>query len=128
MGLLNIVRSGVRIADKVTKSLQCTVVFERCTGTDDQGARAYAEGPVSLRAIVDAKIQQIRNAQGILDVSRATITLLDVAALDAATGSRGVSPEDRLTLQDGSVGPILNVGGFADAGTGRQVTTTVYIG
>jgi hypothetical protein len=128
MSLLTVLRSGVRIADKVTRPLQCTVGFERCTGLDDQGARAYAEGIISLRAIVDSKVQQVRNAQGILDASRATITLLDVVALDAATGNRGVMTEDRFTLQDGTTGPVLNVGGFADAGTGRQVTTQVYIG
>lgn len=128
MALLDVLRSGVKIADSVTKSLQCTVQFERCTSKTGDGVRLYAEGVVQLQAVVDSKVQQIRSNTGILDVSRASVLFLDVAALDAATGSRGVMAEDRITLQDGTTGPTLSIEGFADAGTGRQVTTQVYIG
>lgn len=127
MSLLDIVRSAVKIADDVTKPLQATVSYKRYLSSDATGFKSYAS-VVSLRAIVDWKQVQLRTAGGILSVSRAMVMFLDIAALVAATSGNGVSDEDIITLPDGTTGPILDMAGFIDAGTGHPVATEVYLG
>lgn len=129
MGLLDALRSGVKLADKVTKPLQPTVSYERCTSTnaDGYGSKSYAAA-TPLRAIVDWQQKPVRTQAGMLTVTRATITLLDVAAIAAATGGAGIGDDDRFTLPDGTTGPILDIGGFIDAGTGHPVASEVMLG
>lgn len=130
MSLLTALRAGVKVADKVTKPLQATVTFYRCTteNADSFGARAYAEGPVSMRAIVEGKQQQVRTPAGVMDVSRAKVMFLDINALVAATKGNGVQDVDKIVLADGTTGPILALDGFEDAGTTLPIATQVYIG
>jgi hypothetical protein len=127
MSLLDTVRLGVRLADKITKPLQATVTYERSTGTDGYGSPTY-DSAVELRAIVDFARKQVRTPQGELTVTRATIDLLDIAAIVAATNGEGIGNNDRFTLPDGDTGPILDISGFIDAGTGQPVATTVMLG
>lgn len=128
MSLLDAVRAGIKVADKVTKPLQATVTYEReTTDATGYGGRTY-DSPILLRAIVDFGRKQVRTKEGILTVTRATIDLLDVAAIVAATGGLGIGNNDRFTLPDGDTGPILDISGFVDAGTGQPVATTVMIG
>jgi len=129
MGLLDVIRSGVKIADKVTKPLQATVSYERCisTNADGYGAKSYAS-TVPLRAIVDWKQKPVRTQAGTLTVTRATVDLLNIADVVAATGGAGIGDDDRFTLPDGTTGPILDLAGFIDAGTGHPISTTVMLG
>ena len=126
MSLLTALRAGVKVADKVTKPLQATVFFEHCIGSDPYGP-LYA-APVSLRAIVDMKDQQVRTRGGILAASKGQITLLDVAAIVAATGTDGrVLDIDLFTVPGWPASAIVAIGGFIDAGTGYPVATDVWI-
>lgn len=125
---MTILDVGVAIANKVTKSLklQATVIYEREIGTDGYGTRTYGSA-VPLRAIVDFTSKQVRTQDGVLTVTRATITLLDRPAIVAATNGDGVGNNDRFTLPDGDTGPILDIGGFVQEG-GALIPTTVMIG
>lgn len=127
MSLLDVVRSAVAVANQVTKPLQPTVSFSRYTGSDSYGMQTYAP-PVPLKAIVDWKQKQLRTPEGVLSVSRASVMFLDIATLVAATGGNGVSDEDRIVLPDGTTGPILDMSGFVDAGTGHPIATEVFLG
>lgn len=126
MGLLEVVRSGVKIADKATKSLQSFVTYERCTGQDAFGGRTYGS-PVALRAIVEAKQHQLQTPQGQMIVAKTSVLLLDAVALSTATSGNGVNNKDRITLQDGSTGPIIDVSGFTDSGNALPLTTEVFM-
>jgi hypothetical protein len=126
MSLLDTLRSAVKIADKVTKPLQPQVAYERATTQGGYGV-SYASKKY-LRAIVDYRSVQTRTKEGQLTVSRATIMLLDIAEVVAATNGQGIGNDDRFTLPDGDTGPILDIGGFVDAGTGNPIATTVMIG
>lgn len=132
MSLLDVVRSAVKIADNVTKPLQATVQFRHYVSSDEYGTKIYdpavALPAKELRAIVDWKQKQVRTMQGILSVSRASVMFLDIAALVAATGGEGVDDLDVIILPDGTTGPILDMSGFVDAGTGRPVATEVWLG
>lgn len=126
MSLLDALRSGVKVANSVTKPLQGTVQFEHCNGADQYGP-TY-DSPVPMLAIIDEKQQQVRTSSGVLAASRCQLTFLDVAAIVAATGNDGrIKSTDLITMPDGSKGAILSVGGFVDAGTGVAVATDVWI-
>lgn len=127
MSLLDVVRAGVKIADGVTKPLQPTVTLEVYAGSDSYGTDHYMS-PASLRAVVDWKQKQVRTTSGILSVTRASVMFLDVAALAAATANKGIDDNDKITLPDGTTGPILDMAGFIDAGTGQPIATEVFLG
>lgn len=128
MSLLDVVRSAVRVADKVTKPLQADVTYVRVTARDAYGAPSSFSSPTTLKAIVDFANVPTRNKEGVTVTARATLTMLDVAEIVAKTGGHGVDTDDEFTLADGSVGKVLNIGGFMDAGTYGPIPTTVYLG
>lgn len=127
MSLLDTLRSGVAITDKVTKPLQATVKFEKHLGDDGYGSDTFGP-PQYLPAICDWRQQELRTAQGELTVSRVAITFLNVADVARVTNNEGIDEQDRLTLPDGTTGPILDMSGFIDAGTGQPVATEVFLG
>lgn len=132
MSLLDVVRAGVKIADGITKPLQPTVSFWHFVSADGEGAKTYspdlASTGVQLRAIVDYVSKQVRTQSGELTVSRATITLLNIAEVVAATGGDGIGNDDVFVLPDGDTGPLIDISGFIDAGTGNPIATTVMLG
>lgn len=129
MSLLHVLRSAVAIADNVTKPIQALVSYSRCTGTntDGYGTKTFAT-PVMLRAIVDWRQKHLRTMTGELTVSRASVAFLDIAALVAATNGEGIGDSDLIVLPDGTTGPIIDMSGFIDAGTGHPLSTEVWIG
>ena len=126
MSLRDVIVSAVATANKSTADLQPTVTLERMI-TNQYGPAGY-EPAVQLKAIVDWKQRQVRTPAGVLSVSRASILFLDTPALLAATAGEGINDEDRITLPDGTTGPILDMGGFIDAGTGHPFATEVFLG
>lgn len=127
MSLLDILRTGVKIADNITKPLQGTVLYERAITPDGYGSFTYAAA-VPLKAIVDFARKQVRTQAGELTITRATIDLLNIDEVVAATGGEGISNDDRFTLPDGDSGIILDISGFIDAGTTHPIATTVMLG
>lgn len=128
MALIDTLRNAVKTVDKVTKSLQATVQYSKAViSTDGFGTVSYPN-TVELRAIVDWKQKQLRTPEGVLSVSRASVTFLDVAALAAATETEGISDNDKIMLPDGTTGPILDMSGFIDPGTGQAIATEVFLG
>lgn len=128
MSLLDILRLGVKIANDVTKPVQATVSYQRITSRDAYGAPATFASLVPLAGIVEMKSMPVRTREGTTGVSRATIDLLDVAALVAATSGNGPDYDDIFVLPDGSKGPVISLGGFVDAGTAKPIATTVILG
>lgn len=132
MSLLDALRAGVVVANKVTKSLQPQVEYHRYVGQTGTGTRTY-DPPIGVRttlldAIVDWKSHSLRTVTGELTVSRASILLLDVDQVVAATGGAGIDDNDIFFLPDGTTGPILDMGGFIDKGTGHPLATEIYLG
>lgn len=127
MSLLDVLRAGVAVADLITKPLQPTVTYERYLSESGDGSKTYA-GIVLLYAIVDWKQKQVRTMSGILSVSRAAVTFLDITTLALATNNEGIGDNDRIVLPDGTTGPILDMSGFIDSGTGHPIATEVWLG
>lgn len=128
MSLLDTLRAGVKIANDVTRSLQCLVTFERyAENADGYGTPGYSAA-TTLHAIVDWRQRQLRTMTGVLTVSRASVLFLDIVEVVAATNGEGIDDHDRITLPDGTTGPILDMAGFIDAGTGHPIATEVFLG
>lgn len=127
MSLLDTIRLGVAVANNVTKSLQPLVTYERSLGDNGFGTNNYA-APVQLHAIVDWKQKHLRTQSGELTVSRASVQFLDIQEVVAATGGVGIDDDDKITLPDGTTGPIIDMSGFIDAGTGHPFATEVFLG
>jgi len=128
VSILDALRAGVKVADSVTKPVQADVLFARAVA-DASGYGAWTfPSSVPLKAVVDWKQKQLRTGEGVLSVSRASVLFLDIVALVAATGGEGISDNDRITLPDGTTGPILDMSGFIDAGTGHPLATEVFLG
>jgi hypothetical protein len=132
VSLLDVLRTGVAIADSVTKPVQATVRFRRYVSGDEYGTKVYSPNPpavgLPLKAVVDWKQKQVRTPDGVLSVSRASVTFLDIKALVIATAGEGVDDNDQIVLPDGTTGPILDMSGFIDAGTGQPIATEVFLG
>jgi len=119
MGLLDIVRSGVAIANSLTADLQPNVSHEAYVSTDGAGRRSYAAA-VSRPALVVRKQKLVRSATGELVMSQAQITILDPSVI--------VNELDKFTLPDDTSGPIIATDGFVDRGTGHPILTEIFLG
>ncbi len=127
MSLVDTIRLAVSTANKVTKPLQAIVQYERYISSTGRGVRNYA-AVVPMTALVDWTAVRVRTQGGEEILSRATITFLDITALLSVTAGKGIQEDDRLTLPDGTQGPILDLSGFIDAGTGIPYATKVMLG
>lgn len=119
MGLLDVVRAGIDIANNLTADLQPLVRYEEYLRTDGAGKKVYATAR-DVPAIVDWKQKQVRTLQGVLSVSRASVMFLDPTIV--------LDDNDKITLPDGTTGPILDMSGFIDRETGHPVATEVFLG
>lgn len=132
MGLLGIIRSGVKTADKITKGLQPYFLYRQYLSQDGSGEKIYnppIEDPaVEIKAIIEDRQEIVRTASGNLSQSKTHITVLDTGKLIAATEGLGIKEGDSIILQSGETGVILSVGGFIDSGTGIPVATEIYLG
>lgn len=128
MSLLSALNAGVKAAHNVLNKgkLECTVSYKRATTNTGSGIGEAAA--VELKAVVDYRTGQNRVDGGIVRPVRATILLLDVAAVAVATNGRGIQSNDVFILPDGSTGPILGIDGFMPLGSGELIATTVSLG
>lgn len=128
MALDSLIRRGVAVADRLTASLQPDVTHEAWTGQDGYGAATYAAG-VARAAIIEQKQRLHRTSNGREVVTKAKITILRPITPNGAAGrTEPIDVRDRFTLPDGSTGPIVDIGGFTDAGTGRPYFAEVWLG
>lgn len=128
MSLLDDVRDAVSTADDETKDLQATVQHEAWTGADQYGTPTFAAA-VARRAIVDQQQHEHRTATGELVATQAYVAFIEPITPNGAAGRvEPIDPNDRITLPDGTTGPIVDVSGFVDAGTGRPLFSEVWLG
>lgn len=120
MGLLDIVRSGVAIANSLTADLQANVLHRAALGLPD-GEGTVPLGPeVSRPAIVIRKQKLVRTSTGQQIISTASVVFLDPAVV--------VNELDEITLPDGTTAPIRATEGFVDRGTGHPILTEAFLG
>jgi hypothetical protein len=119
MGLAEVVRGGVALADRLTASLQATVAHEAWSGNNGDGQHSYAES-VSVAAVVEEGKKARKLANGDVVMTKAHIIFLR---------PRQVDPRDRFTLPSGSKGPVVDTDhAVVDPSTGVGYYAGVWIG
>lgn len=128
MGLDGVLRKGVAVAARTTRSLQLDVTLERWTGSDGRGGKTLAS-PIKVRAIVDRTHRTVRSATGQEVLSTVKLTILTPLAKQGASGRQEpIDPRDVITLPDGTTSPILDVRGVLDPTTRAPYATDVFLG
>jgi hypothetical protein len=122
MGLADIVRNGVAIADSLTADLQPEVDhYLYSEATLDSYDKVTWGSPHKRKCIVEAKRRLVRNAEG-----------HDVLSSHKLTFPRAVSidPRDKFVMPDGTTGPLIAVEGMMDAGfsNGTRFLNEVWLG
>jgi hypothetical protein len=118
MGLMDVVRSAVAVANTLTADLQANVTHEVFQHADGAGTGDYVK--VTRPALVTRKQQMVRSSNGEMVLSSAQVVFLDAGVV--------INEFDRIILPDGTGGPILTTDGFVDSGTGHPISTQVYLG
>lgn len=127
----DILEKGIAIADKLIPGVKTTCTLEQFTGSDANGDETYASA-ISFKAIVDYTNKvTIRNAQ-MVSIS-ATLTILERVlfnnTLTDPPRRNPIDPRDRITLPDGTTGPIISVpGSVNNPKTGTGFIQVVEIG
>lgn len=133
---MSLLTDVLKTLDSVTKGLdlQTSFTFRRLTSATGYGVESYGS-PTTLTGVLEFKQRSVRTSSGEMAQSTATLTLVDLPAIIAATpavtggGKAGwVFTKDEITLPNGTKPPILNVGGFVDGGGGNLIPTEVYLG
>lgn len=114
--------SGIQIADSLTAGVQCNVTYEAFLSADGDGDEEF-DTPVLVACVVDQTKRQKTTSTGRLETVIATLTF-----------PRGLSftigPKDRITLPDGTTGPLIldAPDAVVDPVTGRGFIQSVMIG
>ena len=124
-----LLRAGIAIADTLTKGVQVDVTLEAWTGQSGFGVESFAS-PVTIKCVLDLTRKQIKTDSGREITIVATLTKVGDVAPNGTAGRREpIDPRDRITLPDGTTGPIIDVpGAVVDPGTGRGFINAIMIG
>jgi hypothetical protein len=112
---------AVAVADAATQALglQEDLQHEAFVSQDVSGRRSF-DAPVSRSALVQRKQGKLTRPDGQEVAYRVVVSFLSQVAVDV---------RDRITLQDGTTGPILDPqGAMLDPTTGAPFVRTVYLG
>lgn len=117
---MSLIANAVALANTLTKNLglQADVTHASCTSIDGDGTRNFSP-PVQRKAIVQKRQRLVRTLTGQMEMSQGSVTFLDP--------SIKVTMFDKLTLSDGTTGPILNTGGFVDA-SNAPILGEIFLG
>lgn len=132
MGFDAILRSGLATAHRITGSLQATVQHERWKSIDGYGLPTYARA-IDRTAIVEKTQKLIRTAGGAEVMAKTRLTFLTpLSDLDTGSTITGrqhpTDVRDRITLPDGTTGPILDIEGMTDPTTDRNYFEVIFLG
>jgi len=135
--LADILREGVALVQAETESLQASIVLERWLGQNEFGSPTY-DTPMELTAVVEKKTKDLKGGSASQQETLATTYVgifvpLEEVDLSLMTDEQyvrqgPVDPNDRITLPDGTTGPILNIGGFVDKDTSQPLYHEVWLG
>lgn len=129
MAFDTLIRNGIALADSLTAvSLQPTIQHAAWAGQDRFGAATYAT-TANIDALVEYKNRLHQTADGRIVQTQAKITILRPLTPNGATGRKEpIDPRDKITLPDGSIGPIVDVEGFIDPTINRPYMLEIWIG
>lgn len=121
-GYADIVRAGMKLADKQTDSLQPKIQLYHYVSQTGDGDVTYnpplAGAGELVPALVDYKQQQRMTADGSMVLSKAYVFFPRPMEID---------PRDKIVLPDGTTGDIIPTAGLADKDTGKAFYKEVWL-
>jgi hypothetical protein len=117
MSLATIIQNGVSIANTVTTSLQATITHAAYASDDGYGKPTYSTG-VARTAIVERRQKYVRTDTGEEKLSLARILFPYPVT---------IGEQDKITLPDSTVMPILKIDGVVDPTTSDGATYMVEV-
>lgn len=129
MSLAGIIRKGVRIADKVTKSVQGDMILEAWIGQSVTGSPTYAP-PITIKCIEDDTQKSITTLSGQVVTVMSTLTVLEPIPENGTAGRHEpIDVRDKITTPSGFVGKVINApGSVVDPGTGQGFIQQIMLG
>ena len=128
MGFDDDIRSGVALARTLTLDLQAAVSWKRWTAQTAFGAPTYASA-IAVKALIERQNKLVPSSDGREVLVKTKLTILEPLTAQGASGRREpVDERDVFTLPDGTSGPIVDVVGFVDGGTGRPYLHEIFLG
>lgn len=129
MSLAGIIRKGVSIADKVTKSVQGDMTLEQWVGQSVTGKPTYAS-PITVKCIEDDKQRTIVTVAGQVITVMSTLTILEAIPENGTAGRKEpIDPRDRITTPSGFVGKVIDTpGSVVDPGTNKGFIQQIMLG
>ena len=127
MGLSNIVRSGIKLADRLTSDLQPTVTLRRWSGETMEGDDTYVNS--TQPALFEQRQTEVRTPSGELRQARGKVTFLrPIPPLGGVTGrTEPIDVNDRIVAPDGSEWGVIVTEGMIDKSTGQPYMSEVWL-
>jgi hypothetical protein len=131
MSLADVIKDALAVADNLLESEEILepITVSRWTGQSVEGDPTYA-ADITPPAIVELK-QQLRKDinTGVEVMSKTKLTIVRPIANQGTAGRREpIDPRDKITLPDGTTGPIIDIGGLVSGGTGKPYMLEVWLG
>lgn len=129
MSLAGVIRTGVRIADKVTKSVQGDMILEQWIGQSVTGKPTYAS-PITVKCIEDDTQKTITNSSGQIVIVMSTLTILQAIASNGTAGRHEpIDTRDKITTPSGFVGKVVDTpDSVVDPSTGKGFIQSIMLG
>jgi hypothetical protein len=131
MGLADVVRSGVALANRVTDDLQVDVTHDAWTTRALDGKPTYNGGGAGVARSSIVEYKQSRRWSALLGQTvdyAVKVTILGPVAGNGAAGrNEPIDSRDRFTLLDGTARPVVDVVGIQDPSTGKPYMYEVYL-
>jgi hypothetical protein len=121
-------RDGVRLIKETTDSLQAYVDLKQWSGQSVYGVPTYS-ATKRLKAIIVQAPNMHKTTGGQTVATQAYAAFLEPIPPNGVAGRlEPIDPRDVIIFPDGTTGPIVEVKGFIDAGTGRPMFSEVWFG
>jgi hypothetical protein len=130
MALDRLVRRGVAIASRQTRSLQDAITHFAYVSQDLFGKKTFnPPSGTSRKCLIEQRVQKRKLPGGQeVDVQAALLFLEPIPAQGTAGRVEPIDPRDEIVLPDGSTGPIIYVSGPEDPKTDRPFVLQVWLG
>jgi hypothetical protein len=132
MALNDLIVSVVKIANNITKPLQGDVSHYPWIAQNRFGSASHQAPfgePIVRKAIIEqqARWRQLPNGNMVSTYAH-VIFLEPFAHINAPNRKNPVDPRDRLILPDGTTGPIVDIDGLFNPGSGSLYFCEVWLG
>jgi len=118
VSLATILQNGISVANVITTSLQATITHAAYASDDGYGKPTYSTG-VERTAIVERRQKFVRTNEGEEKLSLAKLTFPYPVT---------ITEQDKITLPDSTVMPILKIDGVVDPTTNAEYMVEVELG